>query len=135
MENKSGKIPSATTIRRADGGSESEPDADLTRRALLANLRHELRTPLNAVIGYSEMLMEMEEESGLKDFSRDLERIHTAGKKMLKVVNELLDPPPSGSEHVDADLEQIEAGLGIALRTPLLRPSAIVTCFWKRPNV
>ena len=119
VEHKSRRTLPAATIRQADGATAGESDADLTQRALLANLRHELRTPLNAVIGYSEMLMEIEEESGLDDFSCDLEKVHSAGKEMLTVVNELLDPHPSGSKPVDGDLEQIEARLGTALRTPL----------------
>jgi len=108
-----------TPTRSTDGTLEKEPDADLTQRALLANLRHELRTPLNAVIGYSEMLLEVEEESGLDDFSRDLENVRSAGKEMLAIVNEILDPPQSESEPVDSDLGQIEARLAHALRTPL----------------
>ncbi|MBI4776945.1 MAG: response regulator [Deltaproteobacteria bacterium] len=115
MEFKSRKTP----IRPADGAIEKDPDANLTRRALPANLRHELRTPLNAVIGYSEMLIEVEEESNRNEFARDLEKVRTAGKDMLAIVNEILDPPQSGSEPVDSDIEQIGARLEYALRTPL----------------
>jgi len=57
-----------------------------------ASLKHELRTPLNHIIGYCEMLMEEAQEQGLEASLPDLERIHTAGRRLLAVINELFDP-------------------------------------------
>jgi PAS domain S-box-containing protein len=64
----------------------------------LANMSHELRTPMNAILGYSEMLMEEAEDQGQEDFIPDLQKIHTAGKHLLGLINEILD------------LSKIEAG-------------------------
>jgi signal transduction histidine kinase/CheY-like chemotaxis protein len=64
----------------------------------LANMSHELRTPLNAIIGYSEMLQEELEEVGQKKFIPDLEKIHSAAKHQLSLINDILD------------LSKIEAG-------------------------
>lgn len=61
--------------------------------ASLANLRHTLRTPLNHIIGYSEMLLEEAGERGLETFAADLRRIHTAGKHLHALINDLLDDP------------------------------------------
>src|SRR5204863_8640267 len=58
----------------------------------------ELRTPLNAVIGYSEMLMEEAHDRRLEDFVPDLDKIHSAGKHLLRLINDILD------------LSKIEAG-------------------------
>lgn len=52
-----------------------------------ATLRHELRTPLNHIIGYSEILLEAAKDEQLEPFSADLQKIHTAGKKLLTLVN------------------------------------------------
>src|SRR5215470_13921076 len=57
----------------------------------LANMSHELRTPLNAIIGYSELL---EEEAGDLDGGRlvpDLQKIETAAKHQLSLINDILD--------------------------------------------
>jgi DNA-binding response OmpR family regulator len=72
----------------------------------LANLRHELRTPLNAIIGYSEILLEEAEDEGLEDLG-DLQKIQMAGKELLALVNDILDPQTIGAE------------LDFRLRTPL----------------
>src|SRR5207253_11177362 len=45
---------------------------------------------LNAVIGYTELLQEMAEDTGAKEFQPDLIKIHTAGKHLLSVINDSL---------------------------------------------
>jgi PAS domain S-box-containing protein len=72
--------------------------ANLSKSQFLANMSHELRTPLNAIIGYSEMLMEEAEDIGEEDFTPDLKKIHSAGKQLLNLINDVLD------------LSKIEAG-------------------------
>ena len=64
----------------------------------LANMSHELRTPLNAIIGYTEMLSEEAAESGANSFLPDLDRIGSAGRHLLDLINNILD------------LSKIEAG-------------------------
>ncbi len=59
------------------------------------NLRHELRTPLNHIIGYCEMLIEQAQDEGLEVFIADLDRIHSAGKRLLGVIDDLCDPVAS----------------------------------------
>jgi PAS domain S-box-containing protein len=65
--------------------------ATRTKATFLANMGHELRTPLNAIIGYSEILQEEAHEAGYADLIPDLDRVRTAGRKLLHLVNELLD--------------------------------------------
>ena len=77
----------------------------------LANLKHELRTPLNHIIGYCEMLIEQAQDEGLEVFIADLDRIHSAGKRLLGVVDDLCDP--TGSRRMD------EASMHHEVRTPL----------------
>ncbi len=81
--------------------TEARREAEGANRAksqFLANMSHELRTPLNAIIGYSEMLQEEAQDAGLESFVADLGKIHTAGKHLLSLINDVLD------------LSKIEAG-------------------------
>lgn len=72
--------------------------ANKAKSQFLANMSHELRTPLNAIIGYSEMLMDDIKDSGDKAALPDLKKIHTAGRHLLELINDILD------------LSKIEAG-------------------------
>jgi DNA-binding response OmpR family regulator len=92
---------------------------------LLVNLRHELRTPLNAIIGYSELLLEAAEDEGLQAPVPDLQRIRTAGKELLALVSETLDPAGVGADKSALDLEAVRARLDSGLRTRL---NAIIGC-------
>ena len=73
-------------------------EASKTKSSFLASMSHELRTPLNAIIGYSEMLAEDMSDDGETRYQGDIDRIHTAGKNLLELINEVLD------------LSKIEAG-------------------------
>ena len=66
-------------------------EASRTKTAFLANMSHELRTPMNAIIGYSEMLAEEAEDAGVEEFIPDLNKIQSAGKHLLSLINDILD--------------------------------------------
>lgn len=72
--------------------------ANRTKSTFLANMSHELRTPMNAIIGYSEMLIEEAEDMDAKELTPDLNKIRSAGKHLLSLINDVLD------------LSKIEAG-------------------------
>ena len=66
-------------------------EANRAKSRFLANMSHELRTPLNAIIGYSEMLEEQASDEGRTDAVADLQRIRTAGRHLLGLINDVLD--------------------------------------------
>ena len=89
--------------------SEAE-EANRAKSQFLANMSHELRTPLNAIIGYSEMLAEEAAEVGQEAFIPDLQKVQSAGRHLLVLINDILD------------LSKVEAGkMELALDTFELR--------------
>ncbi len=65
--------------------------ANQAKSRFLASMSHELRTPLNAIIGYSEMLEETTAEDGNRQYLSDLNRIHSAARHQLTLINDILD--------------------------------------------
>jgi DNA-binding response OmpR family regulator len=95
-------------------GAASTDDTNRARRALLAHMRHDLRTPVNAIIGYSEMLL----EDAAAGSAADLEKILAAGRTLLELINQILDPARlEGKDQVD--LEAFGAEMRHHLRTPV----------------
>jgi len=66
-------------------------EANVAKSRFFASMSHELRTPLNAIIGYSEMLLEDERATTDRPWSRDLASIETAGRHLLRLINNVLD--------------------------------------------
>lgn len=66
-------------------------EANKAKSIFVANMTHELRTPLNAIIGYGEMLQDDAADAGQDEFIPDLQKICSAGKHLLALINDVLD--------------------------------------------
>lgn len=66
-------------------------EANKAKSIFVANMTHELRTPLNAIIGYGEMLQDDAIDAGQEEFIPDLQKICSAGKHLLALINDVLD--------------------------------------------
>ena len=82
-------------LRVTQGKAEA---ATRAKSDFLASMSHELRTPLNAIILYSELLQEEATDQGDEQSIVDLQRIQSAGRHLLELINGILD------------LSKIEAG-------------------------
>ena len=85
--------------------------------ALVSKARHNLKNPVNAILGFSEMLIEDCEDEGYDSIIPDLEKIHNAGKDILKIIE---DSFSDSNLKVSSDkISQIAAKMEISLRTPI----------------
>ncbi|MEG4630425.1 PAS domain-containing protein [Microcoleus sp. AR_TQ3_B6] len=89
---------------------EAAEVANRAKSAFLANMSHELRTPLNAIIGYSDMLVEDAEELGNLEVVSDLDKIRTAGKHLLRLIDDILDISKIEADKMDIYLESFDVG-------------------------
>ena len=70
---------------------QSKEKAEIANQAkseFLANMSHEIRTPMNAVLGFTEILKEEIKDPKLSHY---LESIHSSGKSLLNLINDILD--------------------------------------------
>lgn len=87
---------------------EAAEQANQAKSSFLANMSHELRTPLNAILGYSEILREEAEDLGQEDFIPDLTKIHSAGKHLLGLINDVLDLSKIEAGKMELFIEPVE---------------------------
>ncbi len=57
----------------------------------IANMSHELRTPLNSILGFSEVLADQTFGELTENQERYVRNIHSSGKHLLELVNNVLD--------------------------------------------
>lgn len=75
----------------------------------LAKMSHELRNPLNSIIGYAEIMLESARDLNDQK-SKDLNSIRSAGKKLLELINDLLDLAKLEAGKMYLHVDQIDVG-------------------------
>jgi signal transduction histidine kinase/CheY-like chemotaxis protein len=84
---------------------EKAEKANQAKTEFVANISHELRTPMNGILGMAELIL----NSPLNEKQRQqLNIIHTSGKNLLYIINELLDLNKIEAGKMDLELRCFE---------------------------
>jgi signal transduction histidine kinase len=98
--------------------------ANRHKSEFLANVSHELRTPLNAIIGFSEVLRErMFGEINDKQ-AEYLEDIHSSGKHLLSLINDILNLSKIEAGRMDLELSAFDLDEALQQSLSLVRERA-----------
>ena len=97
-------------------------EASQAKTTFLASMSHELRTPLNAVIGYAELVEEDLEDEDVSVNPADVQRIQTAARHLLELVNQVLDLSRVEAGKLQLELSDVDVGQMAEQVCDTLRP-------------
>ena len=103
---------SVEAARKLKAAKEQAERSEYLKTSFLANISHEIRTPLNAIVGFSQLIAEVENPEVKAEFCRIIQENND---RLLHLVNELLDLSKIEANMVVFNLQPI--GMNELLKT------------------
>ncbi len=118
------KMAQEALMRAKEAAEQSNKFKD----QFLSTMSHELRTPLNAVLGFSDLLNE-ERYGPLNDRQRRyVGHIHTGGKHLLRLINDILDLSKIEAGRLHLAIEIVSVNTCMSEAVDCLRPLSDKKC-------
>ena len=103
---------SVEAARKLKAAKEQAERSEYLKTSFMANISHEIRTPLNAIVGFSQLIAEVENPEDKAEFCRIIQENND---RLLHLVNELLDLSKIEANMVVFNLQPI--GMNELLKT------------------
>jgi signal transduction histidine kinase/DNA-binding response OmpR family regulator len=118
-------VDRARLLERLKEANAELLDANRHKTVFLANMSHELRTPLNAILGFSELLIDST-DGHFPDETRKrfLEQIHSSGKHLLGLINDILDLSKVEAGQMELRLQMVSVADVVAQVVSTVEPLA-----------
>jgi PAS domain S-box-containing protein len=117
-------ITNITERKKGEAALKAKQEAESANKAkseFLSRMSHELRTPLNAILGFGQLL----ERHNPTEIQRTrVDHITTAGRHLLKLINEVLDISRIESGTLQLSLEPVSIADVLKEALDLMRPLA-----------
>jgi PAS domain S-box-containing protein len=81
---------------------EKAEAANQAKSDFLANMSHDIRTPMNAILGFTELLKRGYGRNDM-DAKKYLETIHSSGRHLLEIINDILDLSKIEGGHLEVE--------------------------------
>lgn len=105
---------------------QTAEQSNALKTQFLANMSHELRTPLNSIIGFSDlMLAEAFGPIRPARYHTYLSDIQSGGKRLLSLINDLLDLSKAESGVLEVREDQFDLGETAQRAVSLMTPEAV----------
>ncbi len=101
---------------------EKAEESDRLKSAFLANMSHEIRTPMNGILGFAELLQDPHLTD--KEAQEFISLIRISGKRMLNIINDLIDISKVESGMASVSTSAVEINDQIDFLYNFFRPEA-----------
>jgi PAS domain S-box-containing protein len=101
---------------------EAAEQATRFKDEFLSTMSHELRTPLNSILGFSELLSDEKFGTLTSRQRRHVELIHSSGRHLLRLINDILDLSRIQAGRFELTLETVQVANAFGEVVSALRP-------------